>query len=108
MVVAKCCTRAVEEVAEKPLTTAKWIGGMLVVLLGVYGLGWFFASSMGLMFALSGSLLIHVSNQTARDLGLGRIGAISFAMLAGVGHIAIVMTLRSRPILEAFASLVTG
>lgn len=97
-----------EEVAEKPLTTARWIGGTLIVMLGVYALGWFFAPSMGLVFALSGSLLIHVSNQTARALGFGKFGAISFAALAGVGHIAIVMALRSRPILEAFASMVTG
>ncbi len=97
-----------EEVAEKPITTARWIGGTLIVMLGVYALGWFFAPSMGLVFALSGSVLIHVFNQTARGLGLGKFGAISFAMLGGVGHLAIVMALRSRPILEAFASMVTG
>lgn len=97
-----------EEVAEEPLTTAKWIGGTLIVMLGVYGLGWFFFDSMKLVFAVSGSVLIHIFGQTARELGLGKIGVISFVMVAGVGHLVIVMALCYRSVLEIFVSAVTG
>jgi hypothetical protein len=108
MVVAKCCTRAVEEVAGKPLTTAKWIGGMLVVTLGVYGLGWFFFDSMNLVLVVSGPVLMKVFSLTARELGLGKVGAISFATVAGVGHLVIVKALCYKSVLEIFVSAVTG
>lgn len=97
-----------EEVAEEPLTTAMWIGGTLIVMLGVYGLGWFFFDSMGLVFAVSGSVLMKIFSLTARELGLGKVGALSFALLAGVGHLVIVMALGHKFVLEIFVSAVTG
>jgi len=85
-----------------------WIGGTLIVMLGVYGLGWFFFDSMGLVFAVSGSVLMKIFSLTARELGLGKVGALSFALLAGGGHLVIVMALGHKFVLEIFVSAVTG
>jgi len=98
----------VEEVAEKPLTTAKWIGGMLVVTLGVYGLGWFFASSMDLVFWLTGFVLMTVVSQSAREIGFSKYPAVLIGLLAHLGHWVIVFALRYKPVLEMFVSAVTG
>lgn len=97
-----------EEVAGKPLTTAKWIGRMLVVTLGVYGLGWFFASSMDLVFWLTGFVLMTVVCQSAREIGISKYPAILIGLLAHLGHWVIVFALRYKPVLEFFVSAVTG
>ncbi|GEM_PF-6753025 len=97
-----------EEVAEEPLTTAKWIGGTLIVMLGVYGLGWFFFDSMDLVFWLTGFMLMTVVRQAARDLGFSKIPAVLIGLLAHLGHWVIVFALRYKPVLEMFISAVTS